>query len=30
MTLDNPNFNELIDGHELSVLITEPTCFKTY
>ena len=29
MTLDNPNFNELIEDYELSVLITEPTCFKS-
>ena len=28
MTLDNPNFNELIENHELSALISEPTCFK--
>ena len=28
MTLDNPNFNELIEDHELSALISEPTCFK--
>ena len=29
MTLDNPNFNELIEDHELSALISEPTCFKS-
>ena len=29
MTLDNPNFNELIEDHELSALILEPTCFKS-
>ena len=29
MTLDNPNFNELIEGHELSALISEPTCLKS-
>ena len=28
-TLDNPNFNELIENHELSALISEPTCFKS-
>ena len=28
MTLDNPNFNELIEDHELFALISEPTCFK--
>ena len=28
MTLDNPNFNELIEDHELSTLISEPACFK--
>ena len=28
MTLHNPNFNELIEDHELSTLISEPTCFK--
>ena len=28
MTLDNPNFNELIEDHEPSTLISEPTCFK--
>ena len=28
MTLHNPNFNELIKDHELSALISEPTCFK--
>ena len=29
MTLDNANFDELIEDHELSALILEPTCFKT-
>ena len=29
MTLGNPNFNELIEDHELSALISEPTCFKS-
>ena len=29
MTLDNPNFNELIEDHELSALISDRTCFKT-
>ena len=29
MTLDNPNFYELIEDHELSALISEPTCFKS-
>ena len=29
MTLDNPNVNELIEDHELSALISEPTCFKS-
>ena len=29
MTLDNPNFNELIKDHELSALISEPICFKS-
>ena len=29
MTLDNPNFNELIEDRELSALIAEPTCFKS-
>ena len=28
-TLDNPNFNELIEDHELPVLISESTCFKS-
>ena len=28
MSLDNPNFNELIEDHELSALISGPTCFK--
>ena len=28
MTLHNPNFNELIEDHELSALMSEPTCFK--
>ena len=28
MTLDNPNFNQLIEDHELTALISEPTCFK--
>ena len=28
-TLDNPNFNELIEDHELSALISEPACFKS-
>ena len=27
MTLDNPNFNELIEDYELSALISEPTMF---
>ena len=27
--LDNPNFNELIEDHEPSALISEPTCFKS-
>ena len=29
MTLDNPIFNELIEDHELSALISERTCFKS-
>ena len=29
MILDNPNFNELIEDHELSALLSEPTCFKS-
>ena len=29
MTLDNPNFNELIEDHKLSSLISEPTSFKS-
>ena len=29
MTLSNPNFNEFIEDHKLSALISEPTCFKT-
>ena len=29
MTLDNPNFNELIEDHELPALISESTCFKS-
>ena len=29
MALDNPNFNELIEDHELSAVISEPTCFKS-
>ena len=29
MTLDNLNFNELIEDHELSALISEPTCFRS-
>ena len=29
MTLDNPNFNELIEDHELSALLSKPTCFKS-
>ena len=29
MTLDNPNFNELIEDHELSALVSKPTCFKS-
>ena len=29
MTLDNLNFNELIEDHELSALISEPICFKS-
>ena len=29
MTLDNPNFNELIEDHELSALISESTCLKS-
>ena len=28
-TLDNPNFIELIEDHELPVLISESTCFKS-
>ena len=28
MALDNPSFNELIEDHELSTLISEATCFK--
>ena len=28
MNLDNPNFNKSIEDHELSSLISEPTCFK--
>ena len=28
MTLDNPNFNELIEDHELSALISEPICLE--
>ena len=28
MTLDNPNFNELIEDHEPCTLISEPTYFK--
>ena len=28
MSLDNPNFNELIEDHELSALMSGPTCFK--
>ena len=28
MIFDNPNFNELIEDHEFSALISEPTCFK--
>ena len=27
--LDNLNFNELVEDHELSALISEPTCFKS-
>ena len=29
MNLDDPNFNELIEEHELSTLISETTCFKS-
>ena len=29
MTLESPNFNELIEDHELFALISEPTCFKS-
>ena len=29
MTLDNPNFNELIEDHQISALISKPTCFKS-
>ena len=29
MTLDNPNFNESIEDHEISALISEPTCFES-
>ena len=29
MTLDNPNFNELVEVHELSTLISEPTHFNS-
>ena len=29
MTFDNPNFNELIEDHELSALLSEPTYFKS-
>ena len=29
MALDNPNFNELVEDHELSALISEPRCFKS-
>ena len=29
MTLDNPNFNELIEDHQPSDLISEPTCFES-
>ena len=29
MTLDDSNFNELIEDHELSTLISEPTCFNS-
>ena len=29
MTLNNPNFDELIEDHELSALISEPTFFKS-
>ena len=29
MPLDNPNFNELIEDHELSALLSEPTYFKS-
>ena len=29
MILDNPNFNELIEDHELSTLISEPACFNS-
>ena len=28
MTIDNPNFNELIEDHKLSAQISEPSCFK--
>ena len=30
MTLDNRNFNVLIEDHEFSALISEPTCFKSF
>ena len=29
MTLSNPNFNKLIEDHELSALISEPASFKS-
>ena len=29
MSLDNPNFNGLIEDHERSALISEPKCFKS-
>ena len=28
VTLDNPNFNELIEDYGISALISEPSCFK--
>ena len=28
MTLDNPDFDKLIEDYELSALISEPICFK--
>ena len=29
MALDNPNFNQLFEGHGLSTLMSESTCFKS-